>query len=81
MTSEKYEAYLNVFLHKVSSLQEQFNDLANRCSHVQESIEILKYMMEKINAPSTSSSSPRNVEVDSKLEDSIARQISHINTD
>ena len=81
ITSEKYEVDLNLFLHRVSSLQEQFNDLSNKCSHKQESIDILKYMMEKRNAPNTSSSNLRDAKGDSKPEESTARQISHINID
>lgn len=72
MTSEKYEADLNLFLHRVSSLQEQFSELANRCSHAQDSIDILKYMLEKRNAPNTSSSSFKNAEVNNKPDESIA---------
>lgn len=51
----KYEVDLNLFLHHVTSLQEQFNALSNVCAHIQESMDILKYMMEKLNAPSANS--------------------------
>jgi len=34
LTREKYEVDINLFLHRVSSLQAQFNELANKCSHV-----------------------------------------------
>ena len=46
----KYEADLNLFLHRISSLQEQFSALSNTCAHIQESVEILKFMMDKINS-------------------------------
>jgi len=81
ITKEKHETCLNLFLHRVSSLQEQFNDLSNRCNHVQESIDILKYILEKNSAPSTSSTNLRNEGVEGNPEESTARQISHINID
>lgn len=77
----KYEAYLNLFLHRISSLQEQFNALTNTCVHIQDSIDILKHMMEKISAPSTRSFSIKIAEADSHPKDSTAQQISHISID
>lgn len=81
LVNEKYAADINLFVHRISSLHEQFNQLSNRCSHAEESIEILKYMMEKRNALPTSSSSIKQVGVDDKPEESTARHISHINID
>ena len=81
ITNEKHEADLNFFLHRVSSLQEQFNDLSNRCNHVEVSVEILKYILDKNNAPSSSSTNLKNTGVEGNPEDSTAYQISHINID
>lgn len=64
--------------------QEQFTALSNTCAYIQESVEILKFMVDKINSangPSTSSSSARAAAVDSHLEASNARHISHITID
>lgn len=79
--SAKYEADITLFLHRISSLQEQFNSLKNTCAHIQESVDILRYMMDKINAPSTSSSSIKIAEADSHPENSTAQQISRISID
>ena len=45
--NDKYRAKIDLFLHRVASLHEKFSHLSNRCSHVEESISILQYMMEK----------------------------------
>ena len=76
--NDKYRAEIDLFLHRVSSLHEQFNHLSNRCSHAEESIMILKYMMDKSNNVVPSSSSAKHTEGDAKPEESTARQISHI---
>lgn len=57
----KYEADLNLFLHCVTSLQEQFKALSNVWAHIQESMDILKYMMEKLNTPSASSPASKSL--------------------
>lgn len=68
---EKYRAEMNLFLHRVHSLHEQFSSLNNRCSHAEERIEILKHMMEKKDATSPSSAKP--IEADQDPEGSTAR--------
>lgn len=78
--NEKYRTEINLFLHRVSSLHEQFRNLANRCSHAEESITILQYM-DKKNKELPSSSSAKQVEPDPNPEESTARQISHIYID
>lgn len=76
--NDKYQAEIDLFLHRVSSLHEQFNHLSNRCSHAEESISILKYMMDKRNNAAPSSSSAKQGEGDEKMEESTARHINHI---
>lgn len=67
-------------MHKAASLEEQFRHLTNRCGHVEESISILKFMMEKITTAS-SSSSVKHEAKDDNPEESTARQIQHIMID
>ncbi|MCY6488400.1 hypothetical protein, partial [Actinobacillus pleuropneumoniae] len=43
--NEKYRAKIDLFLHRVASLHDQFSHLSNRCNHAEESISILQYMM------------------------------------
>jgi len=78
LMNEKYKAEIQLFMNRVSSLQEQFRQLSNRCSHAEESISILQYMMEKKNSVATSSSSAKQEGVDKQPEESTARQIRHI---
>ena len=72
LAEERHEADLNFFHQRVTSLQEQFKELSNKCAHAQESIEILKYMLEKNTAPSSSSTNARNQGEDANPEDSTA---------
>ena len=81
MADEKHEFDLKFFLHRVSSLQDQFNELSNICSHAEESIKILKYMLDKNSAPRSSFKNLRNVGAEANPEDSIACQIIHIPID
>lgn len=78
---EKYRAEMNLFLHRVHSLHEQFSSLSNRCSHAEEKISILKYMMDKKFKDATSSSSAKQNEPDLDPEASTARKMSHIDID
>ena len=78
---DRHQTDVNFFLSRVSSLQAQFEDILNRCAHAKESVQILKYMIEKCTAPSTSSNNIRNAGNDENPEHSTARQISHINID
>jgi len=79
--NDKYRVEIDLFLHRVASLHEQFNHLSNRCSHAEESIAILQYMMDKKNQAAPSSSSAIQIELDQNPEESTARQISHIEID
>ena len=79
--NEKYRTEINLFLYRTSSLSEQFRNMANRCSHVEESIQILQYMLDKKNKEAPNSSSAKQVEPDPNPEESTARQISHIDID
>lgn len=82
INTEKYKAEIQLFMHKVASLEEQFRQLTNRCGHVEESISILQYMMEKITKRAdTSSSSVKQEAKDENPEESTARQIQHIMID
>lgn len=56
INTEKYKAEIQLFMHKAASLEEQFRQLTNRCTHAEESISILKFMMENITTVSSSSS-------------------------
>lgn len=78
--TEKYKAEIQLFMHKAASLQEQFRQVINRCAHAEESISILKFMMEKKNSIATSSSSVKQ-EKDEYPEESTARHIQHIMID
>lgn len=78
---EKYRAEMNLFLHRVHSLHEQFSNLSNRCAHAEESITVLRYMMENKFKEVSSSSSAKPNEPDPSPEDSTARKISHIEID
>lgn len=78
IVKKKYQVDSNMFLHRVSSLHKRFNHLSNRCSHAEESIEILKYMMDKRNAAAPSSSSTKQISVDDNPEESMVRHINHI---
>lgn len=77
----KYRAEMNLFLHRVHTLHEQFNGLSNRCVHAEESLSILREIMEKKQKDNSSSSSAKPMEADQKPEDSTARKISRINID
>lgn len=79
--NEKYMTEINLFLYKASSLSEQLRNLANRCSHAEESIPILQYTLDKKNKEALSSSSAKQVEPDPNLEESTATWISHIDID
>lgn len=78
---EKYRAEMNLFLHRVHSLHEQFSNLSNRCSHAEEKICILKFIMEKKFKDATSSSSAKPIKPDLDPEGSTTRKISHIDID
>lgn len=78
---EKYRAEMNLLLHRVHSLHEQFSNLSNRCSHAEEKISILKFIMDKKFKDATSSSSAKPIEPDLEPEGSTARKISHIDID
>lgn len=79
--NEKYRAEIDLFLHRVSSLHEQFRNLANRCIHAEESIGILQYILDKNNKEVPSSSSVQLMHQDPNPKESTARQISHIEID
>lgn len=79
--TEKYKAEIQLFMHKAASLQEQFRQLTNRCAHAEESISILKYMMDKRNVIATSSSSVKQEEKYDQPEESTLRNIQHIMID
>lgn len=79
--NDKYRAEINMFLHRVHSLHEQFSNLANRCSHAEESITVLKFMMDKKLKEAPSTSSAKQNEPDPYPEESTARKISHIEID
>lgn len=82
INTEKYKAEIQLFMHKAASLEEQFRLLTNRCGHVEESISILRYMMEKFNKGAASSSSSVKQEgKEENPEESTARQIQHIMID
>jgi len=55
--NDKYRAEIDLFLHRVASLHEQFRNLSNRCNYAEESIAILQYIMDKKKNRATSSSS------------------------
>lgn len=78
---EKYRAEMDLFLHRVHSLHEQFSNLSNKCNHAEEKISILKFMMEKKFKYATSSSSAKPIEPNLDPEGSTARKISHIDID
>ena len=75
---EKHAADVNFLFYRVSSLQTQFDNLSKKCAHIDESIEILKYMMDKLSTPGTSSNNLKNAGNDENPENSIDRQMSHI---
>lgn len=79
--NDKYKAEIQLFMHRVSSLQEKFRKLSNRCAHAEESISILQFMMEKRNVVATSSSSVKQEARDNQPKESTARQIQHIMID
>lgn len=79
--NKKYRAEIDLYLHRVTSLHEKFNHLSNWCSHAEESVAILQYIMDKKNQTAPSSSSAIQIEPDQNLKESTARQISHIEID
>lgn len=82
INTEKYKAEIQLFMHKAASLEEQFRLLTNRCGHAEESITVLRYMMDKLNKEAASSSSSVKQEnKEGNPEDSTARQIQHIMID
>lgn len=77
----KYRTEMNLFLHRVHSLHEQFNALSNRCIHAEESLAILREIMEEKQKDKSTSSSAKPMEADQNPEDSTARKISRIDID
>lgn len=77
----KYRTEMNLFLHRVHSLQEQFNGLNNRCIHAEESLAILREIMEAKQKEKSTSSSAKPMEAEQHPEDSTARNFSHISID
>lgn len=77
--NDKYKTEINVFLHRVAQLHEQYEQLSNRCSHAEESIAVLKFIMDKKlkDAPSSSSATAH----EPNPEASTAKKNSHIEID
>ena len=73
---EKHEADVNVFLHRVTSIQNQYNAFSNCCAHAEESVQILKYILVKRIAPSSSSNNGRNAGNEDNTDASTGRHIS-----